>query len=112
MEDQAVITSGGYERFFENPETGKIYRHILDPRTGYPAQSGLSSVSIITNDGALGDGLSTALYIMGLEQATEYWRSHADSFEAILISDDGTLYATSGLKGRISSEHEVVFLSR
>ena len=112
VEDQAVITSGGYERFFENPETGKIYRHILDPRTGYPAQSGLSSVSIITNDGALGDGLSTALYIMGLEQATEYWRSHADSFEAILISDDGTLYATSGLKGRISSEHEVVFLSR
>ena len=112
VEDQAVITSGGYERFFEDPETGKIYRHILDPRTGYPAQSGLSSVSIITNDGALGDGLSTALYIMGLEQATEYWRSHADSFEAILISDDGTLYATSGLKDRISSEHEVVFLSR
>lgn len=112
VEDQAVITSGGYERFFEDPETGKIYRHILDPRTGYPAQSGLSSVSIITNDGALGDGLSTALYIMGLEQATEYWRSHADSFEAILISDNGTLYATSGLKGRISSEHEVVFLSR
>ena len=112
VENQAVITSGGYERFFEDPETGKIYRHILDPRTGYPAQSGLSSVSIITNDGALGDGLSTALYIMGLEQATEYWRSHADSFEAILISDDGTLYATSGLKDRISSEHEVVFLSR
>ena len=112
MEDQAVITSGGYERFFEDPETGKIYRHILDPRTGYPAQSGLSSVSIITNDGALGDGLSTALYIMGLEQATEYWRSHADSFEAILISGDGTLYATSGLTGRISSEYEVVFLSR
>ena len=102
VEDQAVITSGGYERFFEDPETGKIYRHILDPRTGYPAQSGLRSVSIISN----------ALYIMGLEQATEYWRSHADSFEAILISGDGTLYATSGLTGRISSEHEIVFLSR
>ena len=112
VENQAVITSGGYERYFEDPETGTVYRHILDPRTGYPAQSGLSSVSIVTSDGCLGDGLSTALYIMGLDAATEYWRSHADSFEAILIADDGTLYATSGLQGRISSEHEIVFLSR
>ena len=73
--------------FFEDPETGKIYRHILDPRTGYPAQSGLSSVSIITTTALWAMG-SPPHSIMGLEQATEYWRSHADSFEAILISDD------------------------
>ena len=103
--DKAVITSGGYERFFVDEATGKTYRHILDPRTGVPAESGLSSVSIVTADGTLGDGLSTALYILGLEEASVYWRSHSDSFEAILICDDGSLYATEGLKDRITSEH-------
>lgn len=111
VENQAVITSGGYERYFEDPETHEIYRHILDPRTGCPAESGLSSVSIVTSDGTVGDGLSTALYIMGLEQAAEYWRTHGD-FEAILIADDGTLYATEGLRGQITSQYAIVFLTR
>ena len=108
VRDKAVITSGGYERYFAME--GKTYLHILDPRTGCPAESGLSSVSIITEDGALGDGLATALYIMGLEKAGDYWRSHSDSFEAVLIADDGSLYATPGLKGSISSQHPIVYL--
>ena len=112
ISDKAVITSGGYERYFEDPDTGIVYRHILDPRTGCPAESGLSSVSIVTSDGTLGDGLSTALYIMGLEEAADYWRAHSEAFEAILITDDGTLYATEGLRDRISSSHEVHFLTR
>ena len=107
--DKAVITSGGYERFFE--QDGKTYLHILDPRTGYPAESGLSSVSIVTSDGTLGDGLSTALYIMGLEGASDYWRAHKEEFDAVLIAGDGTLYATEGLKGFIRSEHEIQFIS-
>ena len=109
--DKAVITSGGYERYFEDPETGTIYRHILDPRTGFPAESGLSSVSIVTSDGTLGDGLSTALYIMGLSDAAAFWRAHREEFEAIFITDDGTLYATEGLKGSLSSQHEIHYLS-
>jgi len=112
ISDKAVITSGGYERYFEDPATGTVYRHILDPRTGCPAESGLSSVSIVTADGTLGDGLSTALYVMGLEEAADYWRAHSQEFEAILIADDGTLYATEGLQDRISSSHEIHFLSR
>lgn len=107
--DKAVITSGGYERYFV--QDGKTYLHILDPRTGYPAESGLSSVSIISADGTLGDGLSTALYIMGLEEASNYWRSHREEFEAVFITDDGTLYATEGLQGSIRSEHDIRFIS-
>ena len=108
--DQAVITSGGYERFFVDEATGKTYRHILDPRTGLPAENGLASVSIITADGTLGDGLSTSLYIMGLEEAGDYWRSHSDSFDAVFILDDGSLYATEGLKNKITSEHSIQWI--
>ena len=109
--DKAVITSGGYERYFEDPETGTVYRHILDPRTGFPAEKGLSSVSIVTSDGTLGDGLSTALYIMGLEEATQYWQAHRDAFEAVFITDDGTLYATEGLRGSLTSQYDIHYLS-
>lgn len=109
--DKAVITSGGYERYFEDPETHHIYRHILDPRTGFPAEKGLSSVSIVTSDGTLGDGLSTALYIMGLEDATAYWQTHREDFEAVFITDSGTLYATEGLRGSMTSQHEIHYLS-
>lgn len=108
--DKAVITSGGYERYFEDPETGTVYRHILDPRTGFPAEKGLSSVSIVTSDGTLGDGLSTALYIMGLEEATQYWQAHREAFEAVFITDDGTLYATEGLRGSLTSQHDIHYL--
>ena len=105
--DKAVITSGGYERFFVDEETGTTYRHILDPATGYPAESGLSSVSIVTSDGMLGDGLSTALYIMGLDKASDFWRSHRDDFDAILIDNDGEVYVTAGIEKDVTSEKTI-----
>lgn len=108
--DKAVITSGGYERYFKDPDTGNIYRHILDPRTGFPAEKGLSSVTVITSDGTLGDGLSTALYIMGLEDAASYWQNHREAFEAVFITDDGTLYATEGLRGSLTSHYDIHYL--
>ena len=98
---QAVITSGGYERYFTDEATGTTYQHIMDPRTGMPAKSDLASVSIITPDGTLGDGLSTSLFICGLKDATTYWQNHSDEFEMILIDQDGTLYATEGLTDAI-----------
>ncbi len=98
--DKAVVTSGGYERYFE--ENGHTYIHIIDPRTGKPAESDLLSVTVVSEDGTLADGLSTSLFIMGLQGAQEFWRAHLDSefpFEMVLIDTGGKVYVSEGLAG-------------
>ena len=100
--DRAIVTSGGYERCFE--EDGQTYIHILDPRTGYPADSDLLSATAVSEDGTLADVLSTSLYIMGLEGAEEYWRSSGESFEMVLLTDEKRLFVTEGLSGSLQSE--------
>lgn len=102
-QDRAVITSGGYERYFEMD--GQVWHHILDPRTGYPADHGLTSVTIVSPDGTLADGLSTSLFIMGKEKALEYWRNHAQEFEMILMEQNGTITVTEGLEQKFTSDN-------
>ena len=105
IEDKCVITSGGYERFFE--KDGVRYHHIIDPRTGYPADSGIISATIISKDGTLADGLSTSLFIMGKDQAEKYWRKNADRFDYILEDEAGKLYVTEGAAAILTTEAEM-----
>ena len=101
--DQAVITSGAYERYFE--QDGKRYHHIIDPATGYPAENGLASVTVVSQDGALADALSTALFVMGKDKALAYWKEHADEFNVILIEDNKDMTITEGLQDCFSSQN-------
>ena len=98
VSDEAVITSGAYQRYFE--ENGVHYHHIIDPRTGYPAENGLTSVTIISPDGTLADALSTSLFIMGPDDASAFWQNHRDKFEAIMMTENGEVLVTSGLADR------------
>lgn len=93
--NQAVITSGGYERYFEG-EDGQIYWHIIDPTTGYPAKNGLISATAVGPEGVYCDALSTSLFIMGPERATEFWKTHRD-FDMILVTENGQVLITPDL---------------
>lgn len=100
ISDMAAITSGGYERYFVG-EDGNTYCHIIDPATGKPAESGLLSVTVVGESGLLCDAMSTALFVMGLDDAAEYWRSH-DGFDVIFVTDDGKVYVTEGIASRFT----------
>lgn len=94
-EGQALSISGDYERFVTINE--EKYHHILDPKTGYPSQSGLSSVGIVCSRGVLADALSTACLVLGYERAMELYSSQAYDFEAVFVFSDGTVCITDGL---------------
>lgn len=95
-DEGVVATSGGYERYFELD--GRRYIHILDPKTAKPVDNGVLSVTVVTDSGTTADALSTALFVMGLDKATEYYR-HNDGFGFILLTDDDNLYLTENLAG-------------
>ena len=108
IKDKAVITSGGYERYFK--QDGKTYHHIIDPANGYPANNGLTSVTIVSDDGTLADGLSTSLFIMGPEKAQKYWKEHSDEFDTILVKDDGSILVSEGLADYFTSESDFTII--
>jgi len=99
LSDKAMITSGGYERYFIGKD-GKQYWHILDPKTGYPSDKGLLSVTIIGKDGTLCDALSTALFVMGEEKAKTFAITH-NEVDVILINSNMEIFITENLKNYI-----------
>ena len=92
INDQSVVTSGDYERYFE--KDGVIYHHILAPSTGYPVQNDLDQVTIISERSVDGDALSTTCFAMGLEDGMELIRS-LDGVEAIFVTKDGEIHTSS-----------------
>lgn len=105
ISDEAIITAGNYIRFFE--QDGVRYWHIIDPADAAPARSGLVSVSVVSQSGVFSDGISTALFVMGLEKAEEFWREN-EGFEVIFVCDNGKIFITEGLEKRFVPEDSAV----
>lgn len=94
VKDCSVVTSGDYERYTE--KDGVRYHHLIDPKTGYPAGTGLRSVTVVSPYSVDGDALSTACFVLGLNKGLALIES-LDGIEALFIAKDGTLTASSGL---------------
>jgi thiamine biosynthesis lipoprotein len=96
LTDASAATSGTYERG----------AHIIDPRTGMPAASGLASVTVVCPNGAYADALSTGLFVLGRDGALDVWRAHGETldFELVLIGEDGEITVTAGLDGVFAAE--------
>lgn len=103
LEDQSIDTSGDYERFFW--AEGKKYSHILDPRTGYPAQ-GISSCTVIMENPALADALATAVFVLGLNEGLEL--IERENATALLIASKGEQYLSEKMKGKIKTKEQIL----
>lgn len=97
LSDACISTSGSYERCFE--ENGKNYHHIIDPETGYPVENGLISVTVVSDNGALSDALSTACFVLGLEKGSALAKEYG--CEAVFITESKQIHATGGIASKL-----------
>ena len=105
--DAFIVTSGVYERYFE--ENGVRYHHILDPKTGCPAESGLVSVTVLCKNGAWADALSTACFVLGTDKALalrDGLAAQGVAFELVFVTDDGRVLYTGGLAAAFTPNEE------
>jgi len=98
---QTVVTSGDYQRYFTDGQ-GKRHHHILDPRTGYPAQSGLVSVTVVSDRPIAADALSTILFVAGMDRGLEFLKGFLRT-GAVFVDADLRVYITQGLRGRFQA---------
>jgi thiamine biosynthesis lipoprotein len=94
LEDEAISTSGDYERYFE--EDGRRYHHIIEPATGLPAR-GVRSATIVGPDAVLTDALSTSVFVLGVEQGLTLISTLPD-YEGIVIDAEGRIFYSDGLQ--------------
>ena len=97
-----VSTSGDYEKYFM--QNGKRYHHILDPSTGYPAESSLISVTVVSDNGLLSDGLSTACFVLGKEKGERLLETYGA--EGVFIDQNKKVTVTKGLKDKFTILNE------
>ncbi len=100
--DCIISVSGSYERYFE--KDGKRYHHILDPKTGKPSESDIESVAVISKSGAVSDALSTALFVMGFEEALGLYKGGIYDFEAVFVMKNRDIVVTRGLEGAFTKD--------
>ena len=103
IDDMSVVSSGVYERHFE--KNGVNYHHLLNPKTGYPYQNGLVSVTIVSPRSVDGDVLSTTCFSMGLDKGLELINS-MDGIYAYFITDDYELIYSDGAEAFIDEIKE------
>ncbi len=93
LSDKTAVTSGVYQRYFE--QDGRVYHHIIDPKTGYPTDNGLYAVTVVTESSSLADGLSTACLVLGVEKGKALAKAYGA--ELIFVDSNGQLILTDGL---------------
>ncbi len=103
-DNESVSTSGDYERF--RIVNGKRYHHIINPATGYPADSGLISVTVLSHDPVKSDAYATAFFVSGLEKTCLILPS-IDDLSVVLVTSDMKVYVSKSLKERISFREEI-----
>ncbi|MBQ6630800.1 MAG: FAD:protein FMN transferase [Romboutsia sp.] len=108
VSDKSVVTSGIYERFIE--KDGVKYHHILNPKTGYPFETSIAGVSIVSDKSIDADALSTLVFTKGVEEGLEFVES-LENIDAIFITNDKQVYTTSGLKDNFKILNEEFKLS-
>ena len=102
--DRTMATSGAYERFFID-ENGNRYHHIIDPRTGYPAESDLLSVSVISKSGILTDILSTTFFIEGLEEVKKNLNN--PDYDIIAVDKQNNVYMSENIKAYVKQNNSI-----
>jgi len=102
---QSVVTSGDYQRYAVG-HNGKRYHHILNPLTGYPAESGLVSVTIIAEKSMAADALSTAVFVAGMDKGLELLKNYPQ-VEAVLVDSKIEVFITRGLKDRFQTDENI-----
>ena len=103
IRDRSVVSSGIYERYFE--KDGKLYHHILNPKSGYPYENGLTAVTILSDESVDGDGLSTVCFALGLEKGLELINSLSDT-QAVFITEDGELHYSEHFEEEVPLNYE------